>query len=277
MGILDDLREEASQKQVDLQEDTILQEKLEHNYQTLTLPKMQQIFSYFKELIEYLRVIETPIKITQYSNHLPQMGNLYQHNYRLSTDKHGGISHYNKITEIYLRFNCLGKDGDEETFNHHIKHKIEADQEKDFLSRHKVPFTFDQNFGNTKGGAVTFHITKKIPVLFKFSVDYKKSLIIMTIENHENFEQRTIIINPNQINEHNLDILARYILKKDDDFLRIEMDEASKDKIRQQVSLQKQVYDDELEAAAVRELNEQKKEEINSVKNKIMSFFDQIK
>lgn len=275
MGILDDLREEARQKQAALQKNTILKEKLEHNYQISILPKMQQLFLYFKELIEYLSIIETPIKIPQYSKRYPLLGELYQQNYRLSTDKHGGISHFDKITEIYLRFNCLSKD--EETFEHHVKHKIEAEHEKDFLSSHKVPFNFYHNFGNTKDGAVTFHITRKIPVLFKFSVDYEKSLIIMYIQNHENFEQRTKIIKPDQINEHNLDKLARYILRKDDDFLRMEIDNTSKEKIREQVNIQKQAHYDELKAATIREQNEQKKEEITKVKNKIKSFFNKIK
>ncbi|MCW8928700.1 MAG: hypothetical protein OQL19_00495 [Gammaproteobacteria bacterium] len=276
MGILDDLREEASQKQIDLQEDTLLKEKLEHNYQILILPKMQQLFSYFKELIDYLSIIENPIEIPEYSKRYPQMGMLYQQNYRLSTDKHGGLSHYDKLTEIYLRFNCLGNDDNEETFSHHIQHKVEADLEKEFLSSHKIPFNYDQSFGSNKGGAVTFQISRKIPVLFKFSVDYENSLIVLDIQNHENFEQRNIVINPNQIDEDNLDKLARYILRKDDDFLRMEIDDASKEKIREQINLQKKAHADELRAAAIREENERKKQEINNVKNKIKTFFDKI-
>lgn len=274
MGILDDLREEANLKQAELNEDSLLQEKLEHNYQILILPRMQQIFSYFKELIDYLGIIEEPIKIEQYSRRYPEMGQLFQENYRLSTDRHGGISQFDKITEIYLRFNCIGQN--EESFNHRIKHKIEADQEKDFLFSHKIPFSYDRNFGNTKDGAITFHIIRKIPILFKFAVDYKNSLIIMTIQNHESFEQRTITISPEQINEQSLDQLARYILRKDDDFLRMEIDEASKEKIREHVSHQKKSHSDELKAALIREQNEQKKEEINKVKNRIKSFFKKI-
>ncbi len=277
MGILDDLREEASQKQADLQEDTLLREKLEHNYQLLVLPRMQQLFSYFKELIEYLSIIENPIEVSQYSKRYSQLGLLYQQNYRLSTDKHGGLSHYDKLTEVNLRFNYEPKEGEEDTFSHLIKHKIEAEQEKDFLSRHKVAYNIDRNFGNTKETAITFQISRKIPVLFKFSVDYEKALIILKIQNHENFESRTKVINPEQINEQNLDTLARYILRKDDDFLRMEIDEVSKEKIREQVNLQKQTHANELKEALLREENEKKKEEINKVSNKIKSFFKQIK
>ncbi len=123
MGILDDLREEASQKQAELHEDTLHKEKLEHNYQVSILPKMQQLFSYFKELIEYLNIIETPLEVTHYSRRYPQLGTLYQQKYRLSTDDHGGISHYDAIAEIYFRFNCMNIEGEEEAFTHIIINK----------------------------------------------------------------------------------------------------------------------------------------------------------
>ena len=275
MGIIDDLREEVRQKQMGHQEDTVLQEQLEHNYQILILPKMQQLFSYFKELIDYLSILETPIEIAQYSNRYPLLGELYQQNYRLSTDKHGGIADFEKLTEIFLRYTCLGPGEDE--FSHHVGHKIEADQEKDFLSSHNILFNYDRNLGQSKDGAVTFRITRKIPVLFKFSVDYHKSCIILKIQNHENFEQRTQIIKPDQIDEVYLDKLARYILRKDHDFLRMDIDDASKEKIRERISIQKQTHADELEAASIREQNELKKQEINKMKNKIKSFFEQIK
>lgn len=275
MGIIDDLREEVRQKQMVNLEDTAFQEQLEHNYQLLILPKMQQIFSYFKELIDYLSILETPVEITQYTNRYPLLGKLYQQNYRLSTDKHGGIADFEKLTEIFLRYNCLSPD--EEEFSHHVKHKIEADQEKEFLSSHHIPFNYDRNLGHTKEGAVTFRISRKIPVLFKFSVDYNKSCIILEIQNQENFEQRTQIIKPDQLDEVYLDKLARYILRKDHDFLRMDIDDVSREKIREHISIQKQTHADELEAASVREQNELKKQEINKMKNKIKSFFEQIK
>lgn len=275
MGIIDDLREEVRQKQMDHQDDTVLQEQREHNYQIFILPKMQQLFSYFKELIDYLSILETPIEIAQYSNRYPLLGELYQQNYRLSTDKHGGIADFEKLTEIFLRYTCLGPDEDE--FSHHVGHKIEADQEKDFLASHNIPFNYDRNLGHSKDGAVTFRITRKIPVLFKFSVDYNQSCIILEIQNHENFEQRTQIIKPDQIDEAYLDKLARYILRKDHDFLRMDIDDASREKIREHISIQKQTHAEELEAASIREQNELKKQEINKMKNKIKSFFEQIK
>ena len=170
MGILDDLREEASHKQVEQQEDVIHKEKLEHNYRILLIPGMQQLFSYFKELTDYLSVIETPIIIPHYTSRYAEFGELYQSDYKISTDKHGGIADFEKLTEITLRFYCLGQ---KEELIHYSENKMAAEQEKDFLSSHKIPFKYDQQLGSTKGGTVTFHI---IRVLGYNHVSHRKDL-----------------------------------------------------------------------------------------------------
>ncbi len=275
MGILDELREQANQKQLEQQEDTLLQEQRLHNYKTLILPKMQQIFSYFKELIDYLKIIETPIEVPHYSEHYPDMGILYQQDYRLSTDKHGGIASIEKLTDINLRFTCQGLGSD--SFEYTVEYQDEADVEREFLLQHNIPFKYNHNMGNNKAGEITFHISRKIPVLFTFSVDFENSCIILEIHNHDNFESRSLTIEIEQINEDYLDKLARYILRKDHEFLRMTIDEKAKEKIRQQIRRQKQALAHELEILSSSEKTEQKKQEIDKVKNKIRGFFEQIK
>ena len=270
MGILDDLREQANQKQAEQHEDALAREKLEHNYQVQILPKMQQLFSYFKELTEYLSVIEEPIEIFNYSDRYSGLSVLYQQDYRLSSDKHGGIANYEKLTEVNLRYNLLNTE--EEDLIHHVENKLESDQEKDFLSSHKIKFQCGQHLGNTKGGATTFHIQRRIPVLFQFVVDYNKSQIILHIHNHEDFEQRRQVINPNHINEAFMDKLARYILRKDTEFIRIELDETSREKIREQVEAHKRAHAKELEEAHKREQELLAQEEENNMASRVKSF-----
>ncbi len=274
MGILDDLREEASQKDAQQQENTRLSEQLEHNYQVLILPKMQQLFAYFKELLAYLELIESPIEVTDYTKRYSELGTLYQQDYKLSTDQYGGITHHDKLTEITLRFACLGHGDDDQEFIYHAKNKIEADQEKHFLFKNKLKFHYNKNLGNTKEGAITLFITKKIPVLFKFEVDYENSVITLQINNHEDFEQRTQTIEPKDINEAYMDKLARYILRKDTDFLRIDIDDIHKKQIRQQLEAQKQQRDQELKDAHIRETAEQESAEKKRLSYKLKSFFN---
>jgi hypothetical protein len=275
MGILDDLREQANQHQTVQQDDVVIQEQQEQYYKISILPKMQQLFSYFKELVDYLNVIETPIEVTHYSTRYPALKHLYQQDYKLSTDQHGGIADFEKLTEIYLSFKCL--DENEDSFTHVVEYALDADQEKEFLSQHKIAFKQNHSIGNSKNNGISFQISKKIPIVFKFSVNMENSNITLNIQNHDNFEHRVHKINPDHINEAYLDTLARYILRKDHDFLRIDIDDDSKEKIREKINLHKKVHANELKAATIREKNDQQQQEINKVKNKIKSFIKQLK
>jgi len=272
MGILDDLRDEVSQKQVALQDEERLNEQRKHNYQVLILPKMQQLFSYFKELIEYLNVIESPEEITHYSHRYPQLNDLYQQKFRLSSDKHGGHVNYDKLTEIYLRYIYLGRE--KTYFMYEVENKLDANKEKDFLYDHKIPFDIERNSNSHKESKIVFRITKKIPVVFRFSVDYKKSQIILQMQNHENFERRKQIIDPDKIDEPYLDKLARYILKKDDDFFHIGIDDASKEMIRIKIDIEKQKRADELKAVTLfKQQHERQEKEKTKLSYKLKTFF----
>jgi len=68
--------------------------------------------------------------------------------------------------------------------------------------------------------------------------------------------------------------LARYILRKDTEFIRMDIDETHKEKIRQQVEAQKKTHAEELRAAHLREEYEQKGAEARKVKNRVKSFFN---
>ncbi len=246
MGILDQLREEANKIQSEHQHDADLQKQKEHNYQFIILPKLQHLFSYFKELLDYLEIIKEPVKIAHYSDRYSHLGSLIQQNYRLSTDKHGGIANFDKLTEVNLRFNCVSEIPGEE-------------------------FRHDQHLGNTKAGAVTFTIQKNIPVLFRFSLDFDNSRIVLNIENHENFEQRTQYIRPEQIDDNYLDKLARYILRKDVDFLRMDIDDAYREQLRRKIKEQKNKHAEELKAALEKERLEQEAAQEQSLSSRLKS------
>ena len=269
MGILDDLRDEANQTQEEDKEDLLRKEQLKHNYQMLILPKMQQLYSYFKELIDYLSVIKKPVIVTDYSKRYKDLGTMSQGLYKLSTDKYGGISNLDKLTDITLRFYCISTDHNEIQLT--FDNKIEFDQEKKFLSLHKVPFSHTKNIsGNIvsdKNKSLEIMVTCKIPVIFKFSVNYNQSKITLNIYNHENFENRTQHFNPEQIDDVFMDKLARYILRKDDDFIRIDIDESYKEKIRQQIELQKKRQKEELNQAELGEKNNNEKKLLNQLRS----------
>jgi len=259
MGILDNLRDQADQdisKQLDKE---LSNENIQLISDSLISPKMKQLYLYLKEFTQHLNKIEQTKKVLNYSKLFPELGELNQENYKINTDGSGGVVNHDKICSIHFTYRYHGAAVKE--YIHHTNNKLEADRITDFLTSHKVPYTSANNLSSKNNGALNFYITKDIPVLFKFTGNPKKSIINLSIQNHENFEDRTLIIKPNDIDEEYLDKLARYILRKDSEFLNIEIDDDVKKQIRQRIEAEKQAKLAEKEAENKKgEPEEQEKE-----------------
>lgn len=266
MGILDNLREQADQdisKQLDKE---LSNENIQLISDSLISPKMKQLYLYLKEFTQHLNKIEQTKKVLNYSKLFPELGELNQENYKINTDGSGGIVNHDNICSIHFTYRYHGAAVKE--YIHHTHNKLEADRITDFLTSHKVPYTSANNLSSKNNGALNFYITKDIPVLFKFTANPKKSIINLSIQNHENFEDRTLIIKPNDIDEKYLDKLARYILRKDSEFLNIEIDDDVKKQIRQRIEAEKQ--------AKLAEQKTEKKKEEEQEKTPKKSFFGKL-
>ncbi len=259
MGILDNLRDQADHdisKQMDKE---LSNENIQFISDSLMSPKMKQLYLYLKEFTQHINKIEQTKKVLNYSKLFPELGELNQENYKINTDGSGGVVNYDKISLIHFAYRYHGATVKE--YIHHTSNKLEADRITDFLTSHKVPYTSANNLASKNNGALNFYITKNIPVLFKFTSNPKKSIINLSIKNHENFEDRTIIIKPNDIDEEYLDKLARYILRKDSEFLNIEIDDDVKKQIRQRIEAEKQAKLAEQNTEKESENEEQEKQE----------------
>lgn len=80
----------------------------------------------------------------------------------------------------------------------------------------------------------TFKIKRKVPVLFKITVDYENAKIIITAHNHEDLSSFKKTYHPDSINKEFLENLAQYILRKDREFILLDISDEQKDYIRKQ-------------------------------------------
>lgn len=238
MGILDDLREQAEKKINEQSADKMSEENKQHVYTTLIAPKMKQIYLYFKEFSQHLNIIKNPVKVPNYSKLFPDMGELSQTEFKTHNDNYGGLVNNDKIHEVVLRFRY--KEPNTREYVHYTDSKLEADQIQNFLYSHNLPVASSRNLASKNNGALIFYITKDIPVLFKFVSNPEQANIILNIRHHENFEERSLSINPHDINEAFLDKLARYILREDSDFLNIDIDDSFRDKIQQKIEAERE-------------------------------------
>lgn len=226
MGILDQLRNEATNKQESEFAVASSQQQLENEYQANILPRMQKTYLFLKEIVTHLNYLEKAIEIKEYCQRFPEMGTLSQMDYKLNTDGHGGLADFNRIMQINVTFVCVGKG----EFSYEVEGKARIEQEIAFLNSKNVPLKWNQFIGNRGIETATFNITRKIPVRFRFEVDYTHSNIKLLIHNHENFNVYKKIFEAHEINEPLLDEVIRFMLRQDNDFIHLDI--TSQDKLR---------------------------------------------
>lgn len=252
MGILDQLRNEATLKQESEFAAANTQQQLENQYQTRILPKMQQVYLFLKEIVEYLSYLEKAVEITDYCQRYPQMGALSQTDYKINTDGYGGLADFNRIMQVNVLFNCVGRGN----FSYEVEGRTRIEQEIAFLNSKNVQLKWNQ-FINSRGvEAATFSITRKIPVRFRFEVDYNNSKIKLLIHNHENFNVYKKTFQPEDVNEALLDEVSRFMLRQDSDFIRLDITSQDKQRIQKKAEEEQQQLAKWLEEVKVEEAKE---------------------
>lgn len=210
MSILKELKEEVASKQKEEHFQSHIKQQCEQRYQQVILPTMQAIFSYMKELVEHLNYLEHTVKVEHYSKKYSQIGQLTQSDYSISTDNFGGFDDINQLRHVNVHFLCCGKG----VYTYFIRSQGLIEQEVHFLNSRNIKF--DWEITEIYAGIKTarFTITPKIPVRFRFEVDFDNSKILLFIDNHEDFGFYKHTFEPEEINEEFLDEIARLMLRK---------------------------------------------------------------
>lgn len=227
MGILDQLRSEATSKQESEFSSSVEEQRLEYQYQTNILPKMQKTYHFLKEIVDHLNYLEKAVEVKDYSARYRQFGTLSQTNYKINTDGFSGVGDFNRIMQINVTFVCQGVG----QFCYSLEGKAQIEQEVAFLHSKHIPFTWKRGIDKA-----AFTVARKIPVRFKFEVDFNFSKISLLINNHENFNIYSKTFEPQAINDGLLDEVVRFMLRQDSDFIRLEITSQDKQRIQKKVA-----------------------------------------
>ncbi|MDQ7091527.1 MAG: hypothetical protein Q9M50_12990 [Methylococcales bacterium] len=226
MSIINQLRNEANLKQETEFAETTVQQQQDQAYQELILPKMQKTFTFLKEIIGHLGYLEKAIEIEDYSQKFPEIGGLTQQDYQINTDGYSGFSDFDKIKQINVTFVCVGKG----SFDYGLEGRSRIESEVAFLHSKNIAFDWNQFVNKNGVDAAQFTITRKIPVRFRFEADTNHSKIKLLINNHEDFNVYSKAFDPDEINDELLDEVIRFMLRKDSDFIRLDIN--NQDKLR---------------------------------------------
>lgn len=228
MGILDELKQEASEKQRQQVTQTNLEQQREARYREAILPAMQKAFLFMQELVQHLSFLEHAIVVEHYSTQYPQFGTLTQQDYKLYTDDHGGFADFERLMQITVRFFCTGHG----SFHYELESQGRIEREVSFLSSRHLSFDWVLSGGNSAMQRARFTVMRKIPVRFKFEVDYARSMIHLMIHNHENLNAYKKTFSPEQVNDELLDEIARFMLRRDSHFICLDISPDHKQRIK---------------------------------------------
>lgn len=210
MSILRQLKEEAASKQREAHSQVHLKKQCEQRYEQAILPAMQVILTYMKELVEHLNYLEHTIIVENYSTKYPQIGRLNQKEYSIFTDNFCGFEDINQLKHISIHFLCVGQG----VYNYTITSQRLIEQEIHFLNSRNIKFNWECTEIRTGIKTARFTIIPKIPIRFRFEVDFDNSKILLLIDNHEDFRSYKHTFDPEDIDEDLLEEVAKLMLRK---------------------------------------------------------------
>jgi hypothetical protein len=262
MSLLERLKEEARKRQEaegTSSEETILEEL----YQSRFKSPMQSIMEYLSELTKQLKILDHE---TRHDYDLPGIGlvsGLRQADYVVNADS----SENTKL--VRLRFNCVSDN--EMTFS--ITPKSKADEASKFLDTQTMRYSeWPIRDHQQRVVGLNLQLKVKVNINFVFQADLELGSIRMFVSNFNGFKVDKSLIQPEKVDETWLDNLGNYILRNRADMYDLEIDESTRQAIRQRLEESKQQRQEELREQMIRDQLDREYEASKSLLDKLKSF-----
>lgn len=253
MGLLDDLRQQASKQEAEEEKASSRMASAEEIYRTLTQPKLKELYSHLLELAKHLNYLKKEISATYIINAEDQAIEFLQKDY---------VAHIDSTSDTKLvtfAFKCAYPRNVEFSVNE--AQKVAGNIQ--FLQKNQLQHQVAERRSD-KGQLQGARFTVKASVMarFTFAADIEKSHIKFTCSNFDQFASITHVLKPEDINDEFIDQLDRYIIRENKDFLKENVADDVREQIRIKIEQEKQDRSEELKAAEkLREEEETKKTE----------------
>lgn len=265
MGLLDDLKNQADDQRAQEAREKERWEQLEQTYQDEIHPRMVEIYQYLSELVNHLNYLQ-PETRARYPL-LPQ-GNLctlFQRDYKITIDS------TRQTRNITLT--CKAELAEPVRFSLEGKEKVLHQQEilDSFKLRHDRK-EYKNNSYELLGADFKLEGPMNISIYFVGDIETSSVNLFMS-----NFEQPGVVkhvLKARHLNREFLDKLGSYLLRKDDQFLNLDISDDHKQTIRQMLEQERLRREQE-----IAEMERQAQEEQNTDKpsRRFMGFFNKDK
>jgi len=224
MGLLDDLKNQANDQRDREQREKQRWEQLESIYRDEIHPRMTEVYQYLNELVEHLNYLK-PETLASYPI-LPQGASctFRQHDYKLTVDSTRQTRNITLTCKAELaqpvRFSLEGRE--------------KVLRQKELLDSFKLRYDRKEykNDSYELTGA-DFKLEGPINISVYFVGDVETSSVNLVMSNFEQPGAVRHVLKARHLNREFLDKLGRYLLRKDDQFLNLDISDDHKQTIRQ--------------------------------------------
>lgn len=260
MGLLDDLKKQADDLKAREQQEKERLKKLNDFYQENIHPGMLSIYKYLNEMIEHLNYLnkDIPAQIPLLPNH--EKTEVLQKEYNLVIDS------IEQTKNISLKFRCTLP----QKLEIYLTGKDRILDYNDWLNSYKIRFNRrDTKDDNYELLGSNFIVEGPINCNVSFIGDIENSCVNLLLRNVEYPGIAKHILKPHHLNDEFMDKLGKYLLRENDDFLRLDMDESAKEQIRKNLEEDQKQREKELQEMEELLNKENKRKGLDSLFNKI--------
>ncbi len=240
MSLLEDLKKQAQRLQAEQHaEEEHAKQHLEEVRAEL-VPALATIHEYLRELVDQLTVVRPQIPFSFPLRGYALLAGLTQGGYTLS---HTGDK---PLESVRLSF-TLSRDKD---YHFDVQAPSDIGEWVSAMKDYGVKIDDVHVLEETSmGQKARITVGGQISVFLLFAIDYEHACIVLTVHNYDQLGEKSHRIAPEQVTSRFLDELAKYILRRDNRFLRQEVSMEFRNRLRRQLEHDEQKKKEELTGA----------------------------
>lgn len=227
MSLLDELKKQAQAKQSRERLDKRRQAEREARSRHEVLPKLVQIYSYLKELLQQIDILDIEVRADYNLKGCGKLIGLRQETYELRADSR------DNMTNLTLGYYCVG----EGEVKFELETQQQVEQQKDYFKQHDLAYTSrDYRDERHNVSHALFSFEPRIRVSFDFQLAKDLTTILLTVRNYDGLGTHRYQLEPARIDGKFLDELGKYILRWENSFLKLDISENYRENLRQRLA-----------------------------------------
>ena len=250
MGLLDDLKQQSESKKVLESQENLKKEQAEEFYVTKVQPVLTHIYTHYSELTKHLNYVKPDTRAKYKINVAGAEAEFQQGEYKVQVDSTTDTN--------YITIRCVCSRPTDIEFV--VDDPAAVNKNKNFLNEHGLNYQLYPRNNGEPGARFTIQ-AETTPELH-FTGNRDKGTITLAVVNFESLGRRTRVLQISDINDQFLDGLDRFMIRENNDFFKLEMDEKAKEEIRAKVQQEQRKRVEELKEAERRAAMEAQREKL---------------